>query len=164
MDYEGLNNTLDRILINLREILSSVREEQKLIGEHDLIKISDLVDQRLDILANYEDNFLQLVAYMSCSTALNQEYDDQLDFLTALSGIIPIDEVSIHYTLDQAKSLIEEIQNQNIITSAFLELEPLHLEHRRPKNLLQVTDNQYHQKKKPIELQLAEEEETGEGV
>lgn len=162
MDYEGINNTLDRILINLREILSSVKEEQKLIGEHDLGKMNVLVDQRLNILANYEDNLLKLVAYMSCSTKSNQKYDDQLDFLTALSVIIPIEEVSIHYTLDQAKSLIEEIQNQNIITATFLELEPLHLQNRLPKISLQVPDKQYRTKKKPIALQLAEEEETGE--
>lgn len=162
MDYEGLNNTLDQILINLREILSSVKEEQKLIGEHDIKKINDLVDKRLDILANYEDNFLKLVAYMSCSSKSDQEYADQLDFLTTLSRIIPIEEVSLHCTLDQVKTLIEEIQNQNIISATFLELAPLHLGPRRPKNFLQVTDNQYSPKKKPIQLQLAEEEEMAE--
>ncbi len=109
----------------LRDLLSTLKQEQNALISWTEEQIDHVLTARLSIFETYERAAKNLVeciysfAKEQGKMVLPDEKEHQ-KAIEILEELLPSDDVELHALLDQLKALLEEIQNQHNITRIYL--------------------------------------------
>jgi len=120
---EKLLEIMERLLVILRNVLSSIRQERRAHEENNLIALRGIEDERLNLFAAYE-RWSNASIFM-LKTIAGEGYQEQLETLenclVNLPKFIEADDVELHLLRDQMNGMMTEIHEQSQSLLDFLD-------------------------------------------
>jgi hypothetical protein len=120
---EKLLEIMERLLVILRDVLSSIRLERRAHEEDNPIALRGIEDERLKLFAAYEH--WSNATIMTLQTIAGEGHQEQLETLENclenLPKFIEADDVELHLLRDQMNGMVAEIHEQSQSLLDFLE-------------------------------------------